>query len=92
MAAPERYDHAATALIRAVVSLARDLGIRTVAEGVETQQQAQKLDELKCDLQQGFLHARPMSARDLDKWALTVEAERPRVSLVLEPRQPVFEL
>ena len=50
------------ALIRAFVALAGDIGMRTVAEGVETEQQAQLLDAHGVDRAQGFLFSRPMPA------------------------------
>jgi len=68
MASPERYDHFTRSVIRAIVSLARHLGLRTIAEGVETPHQALELGRLKCDLQQGFYHAHPMTAPDLESW------------------------
>ena len=47
----------ALALTRSIVALARALHLRVVAEGVETQQQADLLTELGCDELQGFLYA-----------------------------------
>jgi predicted signal transduction protein with EAL and GGDEF domain len=42
------------------IRLAHDLGLRVVAEGVETQEQLDRLRELGCDVAQGFLLARPL--------------------------------
>jgi predicted signal transduction protein with EAL and GGDEF domain len=50
------------AVIRAVTTLARGLGVRTVAEGVEVQAQLDRLRALDCDVVQGFLFSRPMPA------------------------------
>ncbi len=47
-------------IVGAVIDLARRLGMRTVAEGVETDRQLAILRELRCDAVQGFLLARPM--------------------------------
>jgi len=47
------------AIVRAVVSLARSLGLTTVAEGIETREQLQWLSEMGCDEGQGFLIAGP---------------------------------
>ena len=52
-------DRHSTAVIRAVVSLARDLGLRVNAEGVETNEQLKILHLLGCDEVQGYLHGRP---------------------------------
>jgi diguanylate cyclase (GGDEF)-like protein/PAS domain S-box-containing protein len=49
-------------LSRAVVSLGSTLSIRTVAEGIETQEQWTRLRELGCGYGQGFLFTRPMAA------------------------------
>lgn len=47
------------ALVEGVVSLARTLGIATIAEGIETQAQRQTLLDLGCDYGQGYLLGRP---------------------------------
>ncbi len=52
-------------IVGAVIDLARRLGIRTVAEGVETEDQLRILAELRCELVQGFLLARPTAAEQL---------------------------
>ena len=51
-----------------VVQLGRNLGLSVVAEGVEDERQAQKLQELGCPLAQGFLFARPMAVPALYDW------------------------
>ncbi len=58
----------AQAIVEAVVRLAHALGLKVVAEGVETQDQADILAQLHCDELQGFLFARPMSEPTLMKW------------------------
>src|SRR3546814_5094747 len=54
-------DHA---IAQAVVSMAKALGLRVVAEGVETQLQLDTLRGLGCDNAQGFDFARPLPADD----------------------------
>ena len=49
----------ARAIIRAVAGLAREMGLETVGEGVETPEQAAILEASGCRLQQGWLHGRP---------------------------------
>ena len=56
-----------TAVVEAVISLARSLGLMTVAEGVESEEQLALLRALGCDAAQGFLLGRPMSADDVDR-------------------------
>ena len=52
-------------IVGAVIELARRIGIRTVAEGVETAEQLAILRELRCDVIQGFLLARPLPGGEL---------------------------
>jgi EAL domain-containing protein (putative c-di-GMP-specific phosphodiesterase class I) len=47
-------------ITRAIVDLADTLGLLTVAEGVETQQQYEFVTALECDIAQGYLFARPV--------------------------------
>ena len=63
------------ALVHAIVELCRVLEFETVAEGVETAEQAARLVELGCPMAQGFYFGRPMSARDLSR-RLTARTER----------------
>jgi len=66
----------ARAIIDAVVKLAHALGLRVVAEGVETERQRDLLVQLGCDELQGFLFAKPMNANQLAVWAQLAD-ERP---------------
>ncbi|WP_068091082.1 putative bifunctional diguanylate cyclase/phosphodiesterase [Novosphingobium rosa] len=50
------------AIVGAVIDLGRNLGIRTVAEGIETSEQLSHLAAKGCDIGQGFLLGRPMAA------------------------------
>lgn len=52
------------AVVSAVVNLARSLGLRTIAEGVEDHAQMDVLRELRCDAVQGFLFSRPLPAHE----------------------------
>ncbi len=53
-----------TEIVRAILSLARTLRLKVVAEGVETEEQLAQLQALGCDLVQGYLFSRPLSAED----------------------------
>ena len=57
-----------TAIVAGVVGLARELGMLSVAEGVETAAQAARLAELGCPLAQGYHWAKPLPARQMDRW------------------------
>jgi diguanylate cyclase (GGDEF)-like protein/PAS domain S-box-containing protein len=47
------------AIVSAIIHLAHDLGLRVVAEGIETAEQAELLGDLGCDIGQGYYFARP---------------------------------
>jgi diguanylate cyclase (GGDEF)-like protein len=55
-------------LIQATIRVARTLGMTTVAEGIETQDQAELMASLQCDRGQGWLYGRAMTAPELDRW------------------------
>ncbi|HRI17565.1 MAG TPA: bifunctional diguanylate cyclase/phosphodiesterase, partial [Burkholderiaceae bacterium] len=79
----------ARAIVDAVVKLAQALDLKVVAEGVENEQQQAILRQLGCDELQGFLFAKPMTARALAHWAMTREGPRAldfRASLFGETR------
>jgi predicted signal transduction protein with EAL and GGDEF domain len=50
------------ALANTIVNMARNLGLRTVAEGVESESQALELNRLGCEFAQGYLFFKPLSA------------------------------
>jgi len=58
----------AGALVKAIVSMASALGLKTVAEGVELDTQLGYLHANGCDEVQGYLLAKPMPAADLEDW------------------------
>jgi len=56
------------AIVRATVDLAHNMGLRVVAEGVETQTVLQRLQSIGCDEVQGYFVSRPLSAADFAAW------------------------
>lgn len=57
-----------TAIVRSVSDLGHHLGLRVVAEGVETAEAWQRLRELACDAAQGYYVSRPLPAAELARW------------------------
>ena len=74
--APESSD---MALSEAIIVMAHKLGLRVIAEGVETHQQRDLLLAAGCDYGQGYLFARPMPAEQFDA-LLSAEARAPAAS------------
>ncbi|MWJ26650.1 EAL domain-containing protein [Halomonas sp. ZH2S] len=66
------HDRNDEAIAQAILSMASALGIRTVAEGVETWAQQAWLREHGCDYLQGFLLSRPLEADDFSRHLLKV--------------------
>ncbi len=56
------------AISSAIVALARSLDLEVIAEGVENESEEEFLRSLGCDIVQGFLHAKPMTVEDFDRW------------------------
>ena len=54
-------------LCEAMVGMAHKLGLRVVAEGIETEAQCQMLTEMGCEYGQGYLFARPMDAQSFER-------------------------
>ena len=57
-------------MIEQIITIARQLGLKTVAEGVETRVESDMLKRLGCDWIQGYFVARPMSGEDFVAWML----------------------
>jgi diguanylate cyclase (GGDEF)-like protein/PAS domain S-box-containing protein len=64
------------AITRAIISMSHSLGLKVVAEGVETQAQLSFLADYGCDQHQGFLLAPPMPAEECAKWLAERAGER----------------
>jgi EAL domain-containing protein (putative c-di-GMP-specific phosphodiesterase class I) len=62
------------AFVRLIVGLAKTIGLKVVAEGIETREQLDMLREIGCDLGQGYYFSKPM---DFDANWLSPRAEKP---------------
>src|SRR6185369_1351539 len=58
-------DASDAAIVRSVITLANDLGLEVVAEGVESPEQAQVLEQLGCQYAQGYLWAKALPLDEL---------------------------
>ena len=61
-------------MVRSTVHLVRQLGLRVVAEGVETEDTWRQLRGMGCDAAQGFLIGAPMPAREFLAWIASWDA------------------
>ena len=57
-----------SAVVTAIIALARALGLRVIAEGVETLRQMEVLHRLGCSLMQGFLFSKALPPDELERW------------------------
>ena len=71
-------------MVSAIIAMAQRLGIRVVAEGVETREQLHNLRQLGCDEAQGYLISRPLTGPDAVElfrsgttWRHLFDEERP---------------
>jgi diguanylate cyclase len=77
----EKPAHAA--IVRSIVDLGHNLQLRVVAEGVESEEILDALREAGCDVAQGFLLARPMSADKIVQWLAESPAHHGPTDMVL---------
>lgn len=73
-------DTAKFAIVEASIAMARQLGMRTVAEGIETYRDWDTLRELHCDLAQGYFISKPLTAEDVLPWIAQWETKRPQLA------------
>lgn len=66
----ENYSEKNMAIVKSTIALAKNLGLKTIAEGVETEYQKEKLQEVSCDFMQGFLFSKALSADEVEKLIL----------------------
>jgi diguanylate cyclase (GGDEF)-like protein len=83
-------DHDNLAIVRAIVSLARNLGFTVTAEGVETVEQARCLRDLACDTLQGYFIGRPVGADEVSGLIrqFALDTETTRVEAPVAPTRP----
>jgi EAL domain-containing protein (putative c-di-GMP-specific phosphodiesterase class I) len=72
-------------VMRSIISLGADLGIDVIAEGVETEQQFQMLEDLGCPRVQGYLLGRPMPPKQAQLALRKAWGNRPSPSAIFRP-------
>jgi EAL domain-containing protein (putative c-di-GMP-specific phosphodiesterase class I) len=55
-------------VVKTIITLAKNLGIDVIAEGIETEEQLHQLKALNCDFGQGFFFSRPIAAKDAEQF------------------------
>ena len=63
------------AIVQAVSMMGKGLGMQVIVEGIETSEQLVLLDDLNCDLGQGYFISRPISAEEMEKWMKISQSE-----------------
>ena len=64
--AHEGKEQRAEIILSSIIAMGRDLGLAVVAEGIESQEQVNRLGELGCDYGQGFFIGKPITARQVN--------------------------
>jgi len=72
-------------IVRATIDLGRNLGLRVVAEGVETESVWNRLGELGCDVGQGYYLSRPVPATELTRWLIAAQSAGPAADVPAVP-------
>jgi diguanylate cyclase (GGDEF)-like protein len=67
-----QHDDNDAVIVRSIVDLARNLGLRVIAEGVETAETWGALRDMGCDIAQGYVISQPLPADQLTAWLETV--------------------
>lgn len=73
-------DHCYAALVHAVTTLAQNLGLATVAEGIETSDQVAMLQSMDCDCGQGYFFGKPMNPAETQAYLRSHAANAPALS------------
>ncbi|SAK78352.1 response regulator receiver modulated diguanylate cyclase/phosphodiesterase [Caballeronia fortuita] len=68
-------------IVRSTIDLGHNMGLKVVAEGVETVEMLERLRTLRCDLAQGYHLSRPLPPAQLEAWLERWQAENEQVSL-----------
>jgi EAL domain-containing protein (putative c-di-GMP-specific phosphodiesterase class I) len=70
-------------IIHAIIAMAQGLGLKTIAEGVESDYQHKVLLEAGCDMVQGYLYSQPIHSDDIEAYLGDNSVEAPETFPVL---------
>lgn len=70
-------------IVSATINLAHNLGLETVAEGVENKETLAKLKEFGCDIAQGYYINKPLTAEGIDQWLENSDWQLAKMPLVV---------
>jgi EAL domain-containing protein (putative c-di-GMP-specific phosphodiesterase class I) len=73
------------AIVRHSIDLGRSLGLRVVAEGVESAEDHATLASMGCDHAQGFYYSRPVPAAVFEAWVVEAEGRRTAEARAIAP-------
>jgi EAL domain-containing protein (putative c-di-GMP-specific phosphodiesterase class I) len=62
------HDPDTASIVTAIIGMAHTMNLKTIAEGVETEEQWKILRLLRCDLAQGFYYSKPVSAGEVERF------------------------
>jgi len=68
-------------IVQSTIDLAHNMGLKVIAEGIETDQSWQALKALGCDMGQGYFMCRPIDAESLDEWFDSSDWKTPKENL-----------
>jgi EAL domain-containing protein (putative c-di-GMP-specific phosphodiesterase class I) len=63
----DHYQDESTKILPAIFAMAKNMGIKTLAEGVESEEQWQFLKDKKCDFMQGYYFSKPLGVEEFEK-------------------------
>lgn len=69
-------------MVDTIVTIAHNLSLTVVAEGVEQAEQLQQLKQLRCEIIQGYYYSKPLSAADFTQFLLDQKQNKPRLAAV----------
>ncbi|WP_337881457.1 EAL domain-containing protein [Rheinheimera sp.] len=69
-------------MVDTIVTIAHNLNLTVVAEGVETAEQLQQLKQLRCEILQGFYYSKPLSAAEFAAFLKQQKQQKPKLAAV----------